>query len=249
MLEIVGHSVLACPSLFACIFSVPFSHTESQQWRARSGMPNWTPARLVRRSARSGANRIGPGWMPEPSSAAVALRPAMAHGSPDSAARTGNNTIKRSDRPTTRPRPSDNVFTFVQARERTRAFFDRKRRELAGQIEERTGPLTVEELIRVYLANRRKEGSKGVRADEVRANALVLPAPGAVEAERSPSARSMLGAMPWPIRPAACGRASSPTGWHLTTGGHSGCELELLGCTPVACEGSPARSAGLSAPR
>ena len=77
-----------------------------------------------------------------------------------------------------------NVFAFGQAQDRARTFFDRKRRELAGHIEERTGPLTVEEVVRGYLVDRRKRGSKGVTADEVQANARIIPALGAIEAEK-----------------------------------------------------------------
>jgi integrase len=77
-----------------------------------------------------------------------------------------------------------NVFTFGQAQDQARAFFDHKRRELAGQIEERTGPLTVGEIVKGYLADRRKRGSKGIRADEVQANARIIPALGAIEAEK-----------------------------------------------------------------
>jgi integrase len=77
-----------------------------------------------------------------------------------------------------------NVFTFGQAQDLARAFFDRKRRELAGHIEERSGPLTVEEVVRGYLADRRKRGSKGVAADEIQANARIIPALGVIEVEK-----------------------------------------------------------------
>jgi integrase len=77
-----------------------------------------------------------------------------------------------------------NVFAFGQAQDQARAFFDRKRRELSGHIEERNGPLTVGEIVKGYLANRRKRGSKGVRADEVQANARIILALGALEAEK-----------------------------------------------------------------
>jgi integrase len=78
----------------------------------------------------------------------------------------------------------DKVFTFGQAQELARTFFNRRRRELAGHLEERRGPLTVEEVVRGYLAERRKRGSKGVPADEVQAKARIIPALGAVEAEK-----------------------------------------------------------------
>jgi integrase len=76
------------------------------------------------------------------------------------------------------------VFTFGQAQDQARGFFDRKRRELAGHIEARSGPVTVGEIVKAYLGDRRNRGSKGVRADEVQANARVIPALGALEAER-----------------------------------------------------------------
>jgi integrase len=77
-----------------------------------------------------------------------------------------------------------NVFTFGQAQERARAFFDRKRRELAGHLEERSGPLTVEEVVKGYLTDRQKRGSKGVHADEVQANARILPSLGSLDVEK-----------------------------------------------------------------
>jgi integrase len=77
-----------------------------------------------------------------------------------------------------------NVFTFGQAQERARGFFDRKRRELAGHLEERSGPLTVEEVVKGYLTDRQKRGSKGVHADEVQANARILPSLGSLDVEK-----------------------------------------------------------------
>ena len=77
-----------------------------------------------------------------------------------------------------------NVFAFGQAQDQARAFFDRKRRELAGHIEERSGPLTVDEVVKGYLTDRRNRGSKGVHADEVQANARIIPSLGAIEAEK-----------------------------------------------------------------
>ena len=77
-----------------------------------------------------------------------------------------------------------NVLTFNQAQDRARAFFERKRRELAGHTEERSGPLTVEQVVKSYLSDRRKRGSKGVAADAVQANARIIPALGTIEAEK-----------------------------------------------------------------
>jgi integrase len=77
-----------------------------------------------------------------------------------------------------------NVFTLGQAQDQARAFFDRKRRELAGHIEERSGPLTVGEVVEGYLAHRQRRGSKGVKADAKQAKARIIAALGAIEAEK-----------------------------------------------------------------
>jgi integrase len=76
-----------------------------------------------------------------------------------------------------------NVFTFGQAQEQARAFFDLKRRELAGGMAQ-GGPLTVAVAVEVYLAHRRRRGSKGVEADVKQANARIIPVLGTIEVER-----------------------------------------------------------------
>jgi integrase len=75
------------------------------------------------------------------------------------------------------------VLTFGQAQEQARAFYDRKRRELAGHVEERSA-LTVAEIVDGYLVHRRRRGSKGVKADAKQAEARIIPALGDIEAER-----------------------------------------------------------------
>jgi integrase len=82
--------------------------------------------------------------------------------------------------------PADgvNVFAFGQAQERARAFFERKRREWSGHLEERSGPLAVADIVNDYLADRRKRGSKGVLADQVQANARIIQALGAIQADK-----------------------------------------------------------------
>ena len=76
------------------------------------------------------------------------------------------------------------IFAFGQAQDQARAFFERKRRELAGHIEERSGPLTVGEVVEGYLAHRDRRGSKGVKADAKQARARIIPALGAIEADK-----------------------------------------------------------------
>jgi hypothetical protein len=74
-------------------------------------------------------------------------------------------------------RDADGVscFTFAQAQERARIFFDRKGRELAGHVEPESGPYTVKAAIDDYLTARERRGSKGVRADRYAANSRILP--------------------------------------------------------------------------
>jgi integrase len=72
-------------------------------------------------------------------------------------------------------------FTFAQAQERARSFFDQKGRELAGHSEPEAGPYTVKEAVDDYLTARERRGSKGVRADRYAANARILPALGQFE--------------------------------------------------------------------
>ena len=101
-----------------------------------------------------------------------------------------------------------NIFAFGQAQDQARAFFDHKRRELAGQIEERTGPLTVGEIVKGYLADRRKRGSKGIRAPTRCRRMLGSSRRWAQSRPRSSrSPGSMRGSSIWPIRPAECGRS------------------------------------------
>jgi integrase len=75
-----------------------------------------------------------------------------------------------------------NVFTFGQAQDQARVFFEAKRRELAGHVEGHTGPLTVAEVIEGYLAHRQRRGSKGVKNDEGMAKARIIPVLGNIEA-------------------------------------------------------------------
>jgi integrase len=73
------------------------------------------------------------------------------------------------------------VFTFIQAQDRARAFFDRLARELAGHDAPQSGPYTVEMAIREYFSRRKRSGSKGVAADQKVADARIVPALGKFE--------------------------------------------------------------------
>jgi hypothetical protein len=72
-------------------------------------------------------------------------------------------------------------FTFSQAQERARTFFDRTARELAGHGEPQAGPYTVEAAMGDYLAAREQRGSKGVRSDRCAAAARIVPELGKIE--------------------------------------------------------------------
>lgn len=75
-------------------------------------------------------------------------------------------------------------FSFAQAQERARAFFDRKARELAGHSEPQVGPYAVANAIEDYLSARERRGSKGVRADRYTAEARIIPELGKIELSR-----------------------------------------------------------------
>jgi integrase len=74
-------------------------------------------------------------------------------------------------------------FTFAQAQERARAFFDQKGRQLAGHAEE-SGPYKVDTAIEDYLNARERRGSKGVKADRYAARARIIPAFGEIETSK-----------------------------------------------------------------
>ncbi|MFN3890638.1 MAG: tyrosine-type recombinase/integrase [Beijerinckiaceae bacterium] len=70
------------------------------------------------------------------------------------------------------------VFTFAQAQERARQFFDRAAREDAGHLEAHSGPYTVAQALVDYFRARDRRGSRGVAADRSVANSRILPALG-----------------------------------------------------------------------
>lgn len=73
------------------------------------------------------------------------------------------------------------VFNFAQAQERSRAFFARKARELAGELAPSDGPYTVGMALDSYFAERERRGSKGLAKDRAAANARILPEIGDLE--------------------------------------------------------------------
>jgi integrase len=73
------------------------------------------------------------------------------------------------------------VFSFAQAQANARAFFERKPREMAGDVEPDDGPYTVAVALEAYFANRERRGSKGLPKDRAAASVRILPALGALE--------------------------------------------------------------------
>jgi integrase len=73
------------------------------------------------------------------------------------------------------------VFTFAQAQENARAFFDQKAREFAGQAEPQSGPYTVSDALKDYFEAREHRGSKGVKADRHASDARIVPKLGKIE--------------------------------------------------------------------
>ena len=80
-------------------------------------------------------------------------------------------------------RDPDNLtsFSFAQAQERARAYFDRAAREDAGESDLDDGPFTVAQALDDYFAARTARASKGVDADRRSADARIVPALGSVE--------------------------------------------------------------------
>ena len=76
------------------------------------------------------------------------------------------------------------VFSFAQAQERARGFFDRSAREAAGHEMAPSGPYTVADAMTDYLGERERKGSKGVRADRYAAEARILPELGHLEVRK-----------------------------------------------------------------
>jgi hypothetical protein len=76
------------------------------------------------------------------------------------------------------------VFSFSQAQERARKFFEEKARELSGHEEALSGPLTTGDVLEAYFAERRRRGSKGVDADVYAALARIIPQLGALDAAK-----------------------------------------------------------------
>jgi integrase len=79
------------------------------------------------------------------------------------------------------------VFSFAQAQERARAFFNRAAKHSFGDIEGDTR--TVETTLKAYFQARESRGSKGVRADRYVAEARIVPVIGFIELEKLTSSR------------------------------------------------------------
>ena len=73
------------------------------------------------------------------------------------------------------------VFSFAQAQERARQFFETKARELAGDAAPDHRAYTVERALADYFLEREHRGSKGVRADRYTADARIVSLIGTVE--------------------------------------------------------------------
>ena len=73
------------------------------------------------------------------------------------------------------------VFDFAQAQSRARAYFERKARELAGDLAPAHGPYSVASALNAYFAERERRGSKGLAKDRAAASVRILPALGEVE--------------------------------------------------------------------
>ena len=73
------------------------------------------------------------------------------------------------------------VFSFSQAQASARKFFDRKPRELAGDVEPDDGSYNVARALDAYFADRERRASKGLAKDRAAANARILPKLGGLE--------------------------------------------------------------------
>ena len=161
----------------AYIFSVRFPYgrkTGDYRWRELSGTPRLTRAPLGA-SWLSGGSPIGPQFLPAARLATGAARRA-AHGLPGSGTRDGKQhyeALGAAD--DARDADGLTVFSFSQAQEKAREFFERKARELAGHAEPADGRLTVADALYAYFADREQRGSKGLAKDRAAAQARILP--------------------------------------------------------------------------
>jgi hypothetical protein len=76
------------------------------------------------------------------------------------------------------------AYSFPQAQEAAREFFDRKARHLAGHMAPADCKLTVADALNAYFADREQRGSKGLAKDRAAAEARILPELGLVELAR-----------------------------------------------------------------
>lgn len=76
------------------------------------------------------------------------------------------------------------VFSFGQAQERARAYFDRIARKESGNDESVAELFSLSRALGEYFAARERRGSKGVQADRFAANARIVPDLGAIEIQK-----------------------------------------------------------------
>lgn len=72
------------------------------------------------------------------------------------------------------------VFSFAHAQTRAREFFDRKAREMAGDLAPDDGTLTVEVACKTYMVDYARRGGRGSAQTQSVINSHILPALGAV---------------------------------------------------------------------
>jgi len=81
------------------------------------------------------------------------------------------------------------VYSFGQAQERARAWFQRKARETAGNFVPHDGPYTIADALADYRADYRRRGGKAIDRLEWSAAAWIVPELGAVPLDRLTKAR------------------------------------------------------------
>lgn len=161
------------------MFSVRFPYDGMPLWLARSKTPKPTLGQLVH-DFRSAASPIGQQFR-QAAVSATGVEPRAGLGWSAFETRTASNTTERSALPTTPVIQMKTVFSFAQAQEKARAYFELKARESAGNGSVDAGPYTVGAALADYLAERERRGSKGVRADRYAASARIVPTLGAAE--------------------------------------------------------------------
>jgi hypothetical protein len=91
------------------------------------------------------------------------------------------------------------IVNFAQAQERARTYFANKARDLNGHAEPEVANLTVEHVVDEYLANRSRQGSKGVRTDIYASKARIIPSLGKIEVSKLTTKKFVTGSMASPL--------------------------------------------------